>query len=327
MAFNFWEAQRKARSKTAFYVTVFILLTLAVAAGAELALRAIDPEDYNPQFPLLGLIFVCITFVVALFQYSMFRTQGGSYVAESVGARRVDPANATLEEQKLLNIVEEVALAAHLPTPPVYILEAQEINAFAAGLTTDNAAVTVTRGCMQQLTRDELQGVIAHEFGHIYNGDMAISLRIAAMLMGFYFVLYLAMRMMQVSSMQRSNDNKKNGGGVIVLAALILAAAGSIMWFAGSILKATISRQREYLADACSVQFTRNPNGIIGALKKIGGESIHDMPKSGMAISHMYLSDVSFFGSLFATHPPLEERIAAIEGKTYLPDEWKQEYQ
>ncbi len=325
MAFNFWEAQRKARSRTSFYVLVFILLTLAVAAGAEWAMRAIDTEDYNPPFPLIGLIFVCLTFIVALFQYLMFRSQGGSYVAESVGARRVDPAYATLEEQQLLNIVEEIALAAHLPTPAVYILEAQEINAFAAGLTTENAAVTVTRGCMQQLSRDELQGVIAHEFGHIYNGDMAISLRLAAMLMGFYFVLYLAMRMMQLSNMQRSSGGRKNSGGVIVIGALILAAAGSIMWFAGSILKATISRQREYLADACAVQFTRNPNGIAGALKKIGGETVHDMPKSGMAISHMYLADTSFFSDLFATHPPLPLRIAAIEGKTYMPDEWKQQ--
>lgn len=320
MSFNFWEAQRKARSRTTLYVVIFVALTLLVAAGAELTMRAFAGEDYNPPFPAIGLLFLAITFAVAIFQYLMFKSQGGGYVAESVGARRVDPAYATLEEQKLLNIVEEIALAAQLPKPAVYILEAQEINAFAAGLTTTNAAVTVTRGCMQRLSRDELQGVIAHEFGHIYNGDMAISLRLAAMVMGFFFVLYVAMRIMQFSSLQRED---RKGPNLVALAALILAIAGSITWFAGSILKSTVSRQREYLADACAVQFTRNPNGIAGALRKIGKETVHDMPSSGMAISHMYLEDTSLMSSLFATHPPLALRISAIEGRKYIPDEWK----
>lgn len=320
MAFDFWAAQRKARSRTTMYIIIFALLTLLIAAGAEMAMRMFAPDDYDPPVPIVGMVFLGVTFCVAIFQYLMFRSQGGSYVAESVGARRVNPAYATLEEQQLLNLVEEISVAAHLPMPAVYILEVGEMNAFAAGLTTNNAAVTVTRGIMKALNRDELQGVIAHEFGHIYNGDMAISMRIAAMVMGFFFVLYIAMRIMQFSSFQRSD---RKGPNLVALAAMILAVAGSITWLAGSILKCTVSRQREYLADACAVQFTRNPNGIANALRKISKGTVHDMPSSGMAFSHMYFNDVSWFSEIFATHPPIGMRIAAIEGRKYMPDEWK----
>lgn len=324
MAMNFWEAQRRARSRTSLYVTIFVLLTLFVAYISEAAMHAFAQENYNPPLPYVGLAFLTITFCVALFQYSMFRSQGGSYVAESVGARRIDPRYASPKEQMLLNIVEEVAIAASVPIPAVYILNAKEINAFAAGMTPNDAAVTVTLGTLNLLSRDELQGVVAHEFGHIHNGDMLISMRMAAMVMGFFFVLYLAMRLLQISSFRSDNrDENRRGGNPLVLAALILIVAGAFTWFAGSVLKSMISREREYLADACAVQFTRNPNGIANALRKIANEQVHDMPKSGIAYSHMYLEDTTMMSFLFATHPPIEKRIAAIEGREYIPEEWK----
>lgn len=323
MVMNFWEAQRRARSRTTLYVAIFIVLTLIVAYISEAAMHTFAQENYNPPLPYVGIAFLAITFSVALFQYGMFRTQGGSYVAESVGARRVDPQNALPREQMLLNIVEEISIAASVPMPAVYLLDAKEINAFAAGMAPDNAAVTVTRGTLNLLNRDELQGVVAHEFGHIHNGDMLISMRIAAMVMGFFFVLYLAMRLLQIASFRNGRDDNRRGANPLIAAAFILMAAGAFTWFAGSVLKSMVSREREYLADACAVQFTRNPDGIANALRKIAGEQVHDMPKSGMAYSHMYLEDTSVMSFLFATHPPIEKRIAALEGRKYIPAEWK----
>jgi len=321
MAMNFWEAQRRARSRTARYVALFVLLTIGVAIAAEAAMRAFAQENYDPPLPYLGMAFLAITFLVALFQYGRFQAQGGACVAESVGGILVDPRTTSFKEKQLLNIVEEMAVAASVPVPPIYILRANEINAFAAGLNPNDAVIAVTVGALRSLNREELQGVIAHEFGHIHNGDMLVSMRVAAMVMGFFFVLYIGMRMLQFSSL-RSDREDRRGGNPIVIAALIFLAAGAFTWFAGSILKSAISREREYLADACSVQFTRDPGGIANALRKIAQEQVHDMPKNGIAYSHMYLEDTSFMSALFATHPPLEKRIAAIEGRTYIPEEW-----
>jgi heat shock protein HtpX len=328
MAMNFWEAQRKAKSATTLYLTVFIIFTLIVATLAELAMRVFAGPNYQSELPLIGLGFLAMTFIVAGFNYSNYLQYGGSYVAESLDAEPVDPNTRNPKERQLLNIVEEMAVAAGLPMPAVYILPAHEINAFAAGTSPQNAAIAVTQGTLERLNRDELQGVVAHEFGHIYNGDMKISMRLAAMLMGFLVINYIGIRLLQVSSYggsRRSENDRKGNGNPLAIAALIFTIAGIITWFFGSILKAMVSRQREYLADACSVQFTRNPDGIANALKKIQASTLSDMPKSGMAYSHLYLNaHTSFWESLFASHPPLEKRIEAIEGQDYLPEEWKQ---
>jgi heat shock protein HtpX len=312
MVMDFWEAQQRARTKTIQCVIVFILLTLAVSVISEIAMRYFAQENYDGSFPYVGFIFLLMTFGAAAFQYTMYKSYGGKYAAESVGALRIDPHTQNPMERQILNIVSEMALAASVPTPPVYIIPADEINAFAAGLTPEDTVVAVTRGSLRKLNREELQGVIAHELGHVHNQDMKISLRLAAMVMGFFFVLYIGLRVLQFSSYSRRNDKK---GNAIGLAALILIVAGVFTWFFGGILKAMVSRQREYLADASSVQYTRNSSGIANALRKIANDKTSDMPREGMAISHMYLNDRSFWSSLFATHPPLEKRIAAIEGR------------
>lgn len=325
MAMNFWEAQRRARSRTSLYLTLFIILTFSMAAFSEISMRYFAGDSYTPSYPLIGLAFLFITFAVAGFEYLMYRSQGGSYVAELVGARLVELDTMDMKEKQLLNIVEEVAIASSLPMPPVYILDdSHQINAFAAGVSPENAAITVTWGTLSKLNRDELQGVIAHEFGHIYNGDMKISMRLAAMVMGFFFILYIGMRLIQFSGAGRSrnNGNGKRGGNPILIAAIIFLGTGALTWFFGSLLKATVSREKEYLADACAVQFTRNGNGIANALRKIAQDERTDMPAQGMAYSHLYLDNHSGFSALFATHPPLEKRIEAIEGRTYIPDDW-----
>lgn len=320
MVMDFWAAQKRARSRTTLYVVIFIILTLVVAFLSEWVMRALAGDQYDPSVPIIGLIYLSITFLVAGYQYAMMKAFGGRYVAESVGAEEVNLQTDNFQKKQLLNIVQEMALAAGVPAPPVYILPAKAINAFAAGMSKENAAITVTTGSLSQLKRDELQGVIAHEFGHIYNGDMKISMRLAAMIMGFFCVLWLGLRLLEVAGIQRGGREK--GANPVALAALILMVAGSITWLAGNILKCSVSREREYLADACAVQFTRNPEGIANALRRIAYETTHQMPSDGIAISHMYFDDHSAFSSLFATHPPIEKRIAALEGRDYIPDDW-----
>jgi heat shock protein HtpX len=320
MAMNFWEAQRRAKSRTGLFIFLFVVMTLIVAVASEVAMRRFAGESYQTDVPIVGLVYLFITFGVAGFQYLMFRTFGGSYVAESVGGERIDPNTTDPSDRQLINIVEEIAIASSLPIPPIYIIPANAINAFAAGLTPNDAAITITEGSFQKLRRDELQGVIAHEFGHIYNGDMKISMRLAAMVMGFFFVLWLGLRIMQFSSFTRRDRDR--GGNPLLIASFILMIAGAFTWLMGSILKACISREREYLADACAVQFTRNPEGIANALRKIAREEDTEMPQDGISISHLYLDNRAGLGALFATHPPIEKRIAAIEDRTYIPDDW-----
>lgn len=320
MAMNFWEAQRKAKTKTVIYVTIFIFLTLIASALAEIAMRIFAGDNYgNPDIPFVGLGFLAVTFGVASFNYMNYLQAGGSYVAESVGAEQVNPYTRNPKEKQLMNIVEEIAIATSLPVPPVYILEADEINAFAAGTSPDNAAITVTRGCLNLLNRDELQGVLAHEFGHIYHRDMTIGMRVAAMIMGFFIVTYIGLRLLENSAYSsRRDDEDRRGGNPIAILAIIFLVAGSITWFFGSILQAMVSRQREYLADASSVQYTRNPQGIANALRKIEASQISDMPRSGKPFAHLYFNEhSSFWSRIFATHPPVEDRIAAIEGGEY----------
>jgi heat shock protein HtpX len=316
MAMNFWEAQRKARSHTTFYMILFFLLMFGVAYLSEVGLRTFAGDSYDPDFPYLGLAFVVVTCVVAGFNYTMYSSYGGVYVAEDAGGVRVPQNTTDPKLRQLLNIVEEMSLAAGLPVPPVYIIQADQINAFAAGMTPENGAVAVTVGCLRKLNRDELQGVIAHELGHLYNRDSKVSLRVAALVAGFFVLMYLGFRFLQFAPARREGEK----GPPVALIALIFIVAGAISWMAGKILSACVSREREYLADACSVQFTRNPDGIVGALKKIGQDQISDMPKQGMAYQHLYFNDKSFLGDLLATHPSLDKRIEAITGHRYTFD-------
>jgi len=323
MVANFWELERKAMARTTLYLTIFTLLTLTTSFLAEWAVRSFAFDTYGePDLPYVGLAFMGVIMLVAIFNYMNYLQSGGSYVAESLGAWQVDPNTDYPKERQLLNIVQEMAIATSLPMPPVYILEAREINAFAAGTSPGNAAITVTRGTLELLTREELQGVLAHEFGHIYHHDMKIGMRVAAMIMGFFIVSYIGLRLLQFTPMgrRRGGDGNGKGGNPMAIIAVVFLVAGAVMWFFGSILQAMVSRQREFLADASSVQFTRNPQAIIKALRKIENSEVSDMPRSGKPYAHLYFNEhESFWARLFATHPPIKERIAAIEGETYFP--------
>ncbi len=346
---DFFEAQARAKKHTTRLVALFSLAILGTVFGTYFATvyalretheyhpRRTRPGHYEfssaPQGPvpswwqpqlLLGVSMATLAVVgiASLWKWNEF-SAGGSAVAESVGGRRVDPHTTDTHERRLLNVVEEMAIASGVPVPAVYIMDEEPaINAFAAGLTTSDAVVAVTRGTLEKLSRDELQGVVGHEFSHILNGDMRLNLRLTALVFGILVIGLLGRGLL--SSLRytrpRSSGNNKNHVGVLAAIALIglaLMAIGYIGYFFGRLIQAAVSRQREYLADASAVQFTRNPGGLTGALKKIGGFALGSSIQSNKsaALGHFFFAQGfrSHFGGLWATHPPLDERIRAID--------------
>ena len=236
---------------------------------------------------------------------------GGEQVALMMGGRLVQSQTTDLAERRLLNVVEEMALASGVPVPPVYVLDGEPgINAFAAGHQPGDAVVAVSRGCLEYLNREELQGVMGHEFSHILNGDMRLNLRLIGVVYGILVLSILGYYIMRFSGGSSSRNSREGGAGAaMVVLGLAMLIFGYLGVFLGKIIKSAISRQREFLADASSVQFTRNPGGIAGALKKIGGLAEGSRIRDAHAeeISHMFFGD-AFAGSLlnlFATHPPL----------------------
>ena len=243
----------------------------------------------------------------------------GANVAELLGGRLVSGTPADLAERRLINVVEEMSLASGVPTPRVFVLNAEkQINAFAAGTRPENAVVVVTRGALDALNRDQLQGVIGHEFSHILNGDMRLNLRLIALNFGIMAIGYLGLQVLRFSpdsSSSRRRDEKDNGAGAVVAFAVAMIVIGYVGTFFGKMLQAAVSRQREYLADASAVQFTRNPDGIAGALKRIGGIGSTLNTTSAGEASHLFFAEgvTGFLDRLFATHPPLADRIRAID--------------
>jgi len=240
-------------------------------------------------------------------------SRGGPSVAEMLGGRPIDKDTTNPNEQQLLNVVEEMALAAGLPVPPVYVMEETTINAFAAGYDESDAVIGVTRGTLERLSRDQIQGIVGHEFSHILHGDMRLNLNLITILAGIIFISKAGRLALHSTSRSRSNSR----GGLPVLGIGVgLLVIGSIGTFFGSLIKSAVSRQREYLADASAVQYTRNPDGIAGALKVIGSGVGSSMSSpNANECSHMFFGDAIFMRafSLFATHPPLDDRILRID--------------
>jgi len=276
------------------------------------------------------ILFLCVAGVVGLvilgsvFKTLQLSSGGGRCVAESLGGRQVCSATTDPGERRLYNVVEEMALAAGVPMPGLYIMDNEHsINAFAAGYSPNAAVIGVNRGTVELLTRDELQGVIAHEYAHILNGDMRMNMRLIGILFGLQLLAIIGYYAMRFSSYGLRGGGNRNAGAAvlaIVLGGLALMVIGYIGVFFSAIIRAAISRQREYLADASAVQFTRNPDGIAGALKKIGspnvGSNVSDAHAAEM--SHLFFGNVCglfSLGGLLATHPDLVTRIKQIDPK------------
>lgn len=244
---------------------------------------------------------------------------GGAVIAVELGGRRVLEEIATPAERQLLNIVEEMAIAAAIPVPAVYLLDEElGINAFAAGCTIDDAVIGITQGSLNAFTRDELQGVIAHEFSHILNGDMALNIKLTGMLHGILWI-YVLGRM--ISEVGRYSRYSHSGSGSLLeklwFLGFLLKIIGLSGFLSGRLIQSAISRQREFLADASAVQFTRNSEGIANALERIGRESSLIHSPQAETSSHMFFSpalDFNWFSSWFATHPPLADRLKTIRG-------------
>ena len=252
-------------------------------------------------------------------------SDGGHSIAQMLGGHPINTNTTDPSERRVLNVVEEMSIAAGVPVPTVYLLEEQGINAFAAGYQPQDAVVGVTRGTVELLSRDELQGVIAHEFSHILNGDMRLNIRLMGVLHGILVIALIGYFVLR-SSLYGGSRRRGGAAAAIPLLGLLLIVIGYLGVFFGRVIKSAVSRQREFLADASAVQFTRNPDGIGGALKKIGGlsEGSVIMSPSAEQASHLFFSDgkygkvraalsgVTHFNFL-ATHPPLKERITRIE--------------
>jgi len=280
------------------------------------------PVPFQWWYPEAFLLVCGVTLVVvlsgAMFKISQLHRGGGGGVAEMLGGRQVRPETTDFFEQRLRNVVEEMAIASGVPVPPVYVLDRENgINAFAAGFSPSDSVVAVTYGTMTSLTRDELQGVIAHEFSHIFNNDMRINLNLMGFLHGLLIIGLTGRILLEVVGRGSTGRRSRESGQVvfaILAAALVLMVVGFTGYFFCKLIKASISRQRERLADASAVQFTRNPEGLAGALKKIGGlaegSRIHS-PQAEQA-SHMFFGN-GLGRSLFNTHPPLAERVKWLE--------------
>jgi Zn-dependent protease with chaperone function len=334
VATDFFDRQDAARRNTTRLVVLFVLavvaimvsihVLLAVALGYLGAHPAGGAERSLLTDPAIAAVAFVGTLIVvgggSLFKVAQLRG-GGRVVAEQLDGRLVSPDTTDPAERQLMNVVEEMAIAAGMPAPPVYLMEREAgINAFAAGFAPGEAVIGVSRGAAEQLSRDELQGVIAHEFSHILNGDMRLNIRLIGLLHGILIVGmlgYFVLRMTAFSG-HRGRRSRDQGNAMLPILAigLGLMIVGFFGTFFGNLIKAAVSRQREFLADAAAVQFTRQPDGIAGALKKIGGlpaGSTIQNPNAPEA-SHMFFGRAtSGFSAMFSTHPPLRERIRRID--------------
>lgn len=328
---NFFEQQDRAQRNTGRLVLLMGLAVVSLVAITSLVLTLLwrwlgrgHQYGYQPvgmDWTLVGEVALVVIGVVVLgsLYKSLQMSGGGKAVAERLGGRLINLEPQGIEEQRLLNVVEEMAIASGIPVPPVYVLEDEGINAFAAGLTPQSAVIGITRGAIDLLSRDELQGVIAHEFSHIFHGDMRLNTRLVSILHGILLLgLIGGFILRSLGRSSGSSRSERNNGALLILGiGLSLWVLGYAGTFFGNLIKAAVSRQREFLADASAVQFTRNPDGIGGALKKIGGHALGSQLQAAHAaeFSHMYFgAGISqALDGMLATHPPLEERIRRVE--------------
>lgn len=320
---DFFGHQQRARTASKWLVLLFaaavvtIIGLIYLVAIVTFTFADISDDPWRLDVLLAVVVGVVGIVTVAMLYKTNQLSQGGSTVATMLGGRRVDPSTDDLKERMLHNIVEEMAIASGIPVPEVYVMDRETgLNAFAAGWGTKDAAIAVTRGLLDQLDRDELQGVIAHEFSHIFHGDMRLNIRLMGVLFGIVCIATIgriALYSMASGRSHRRSSSGGGGGGIIVFG-LALMVIGWLGVFFARMIQAAVSRQREYLADSSAVQYTRNPKGIGMALAKIGGLGATLQNAHAQEASHLMFADgvKRMMGGAFATHPPVKERVARI---------------
>ena len=312
---DFFEHQAQARKASSRLVWLFvaavgcIVLLIYVAAKALLVANDVSGSEMV-DLPLLGVVTVAVVALVVgamLFKSSQLKS-GGAAVARMMGGRKVSPNTKDPRERVLMNIVEEMSIASGVPVPDVFVLDGESgINAFAAGWSTEDAAVAVTRGSLEKFRRDELQGVIAHEFSHIFHGDMRLNIRLMGTLFGIVCITVIGRVLLHTGGRGRRNGQQAAVFGVA------LVAIGYVGILFARMIQAAVSRQREFLADAAAVQYTRNPKGIGMALAKIGGLSGRLRTPHAEEASHMLFADgAKGLGGSLATHPPIATRVERV---------------
>ena len=320
---NFFRAQDEARGRTTKLVALLVLAIVVLAGslyvlavlGQQKLVRGGEIDWFQPKL----FVATAGTALVVILGGSLLRiaelSKGGGAIAERLGGRLVGATTKDASERRYLNVVQEMALASGLPVPLCYVIDGDEtINAFAAGNTPQDAAVGVTRGALRNLTRDELQGVIAHEFSHIGNGDMKLNLRIIGTVAGLTALAQLGYIIVRIGL--NSGSSRKNNLWPLAVAGLVVVLVGLGGVFFARVIQASVSRQREYLADASAVQFTRNPLGLASALRKVAGLSGAQREASAAELEaqHMFFSgSAGFLESLFSSHPPIDERIRRVD--------------
>ncbi|GAA6153966.1 M48 family metallopeptidase [Pseudoteredinibacter isoporae] len=328
---NFFEHQDRARRNTKKLVLLLLLAVLSLIAITIvlvvflLSYGKLQTDESIAQHMLntanlelivsVGLGVLAVVSLGSLYKLSQLGA-GGKVVAEAMGGRLLNIQTRDADERKILNVVEEMAIAGGTAVPPVYLIDDDSINAFAAGYKGQDAVIGITRGCIRLLNREELQGVIAHEFSHILHGDMRLNIRLVGILHGILLIGIAGYYLMRTAAFSGGSDRRNNGLPFLALG-LGLMVIGYSGTFFGNLIKAAVSRQREYLADSSAVQYTRNPFGISGALKKIAAHSQGSLLQNEHApeFSHMFFGQgvKMAFGGMMATHPPLEDRIRRVE--------------
>lgn len=313
---RFFEQQEQARGQTTRLLVLFALTVFGLVLAVNLALAltwrviAFGGSGYPAYFFTVNTVMTLVFVLGGWWLETSVLEGGGEKLARRVGAREAWPGSRA-SEQKFCNIVSELAIAASMKPPCAMVLDrVDSINAFACGWDEDDAVVAVTRGALDGLTRDELQGLVAHEFSHIREGDTRLNMRLAGMVFGLEMIFNLGKRMCEAD-----DDGHRS---VLALPGFAIKVTGSLGWLAGRALRAAVSRQREFLADARAVQFTRSKDGLGGVLRKVASQQAYGAPARPMhpSVQHMLLVNTGAANGWFDTHPPLAERIRRIYGRS-----------